>query len=71
MHCSILFLFCCRYFYVVFKGNGCYKYGCGLAETLIQMRVLPQHIRDRLMWNRFFNSYNLPDTNIPLDLAVS
>ena len=22
------------------------------------------------MWNRFFNSYNLADTNIPLDLAV-
>lgn len=61
----------CRYMFVIFKGNGCYKYGCGLLETLVQIQVFPNNLKERLMWNRFFNSYNLADTNIPLDLAVS
>ena len=54
----------------MFKGNGNYKYGCGLLETLIQGEVLPGPMSLRLVWNRFFNSYSKSDTNIPLDLAV-
>lgn len=54
----------------MFKGNGSFKYGCGLLETIIQTKVLPKHLSDRLMWNRFYNRYNRWDSNIPLDLQV-
>lgn len=55
---------------MIFKANGCYKYGCGLLETLIQTQVLPEELSFRLIWNRAYNSYNIQNTNIPLDLQV-
>lgn len=55
---------------MMFKGNGCYKYGCGLLETTIATQVLPGHLSHRLIWNRFYNGQNKADTNIPLDLQV-
>ena len=55
----------------MFKANGCYKYGCGLLETVLQTYILPGHLRKRLIWNRFYNGHNKYDTNIPLDLQVS
>lgn len=61
-------LVCCRVLFVVFKGNDSYKYGCGLLETLIQLTVFLSDIQSRLMWIRFWNSYNLVNTNISLDL---
>lgn len=57
--------------YLLFKANGSFKYGCGILETIIQSYVLPTDLSTRLIWNRFFNAYNKPDTNIPLDLQVS
>ena len=56
---------------MIFKANGAHKYGCGILETVIQTKVLPEDLSFRLKWNRFYNSYNQPDTNIPLDLQVS
>lgn len=66
---SILLL--SRFMFILFKANGAYKYACGLLETLVQVKVLPEPLSFRLVWNRFYNSYKKYDTNIPLDLAVS
>ena len=69
--CEHCMLFLHRFMYLIFKSNGCSKYGCGLLETVIQTQVLPGDLSQRLIWNRFHNSYNRVDTNIPLDLKVS
>lgn len=65
-----IFVFYCRFFYLIFKANGSYKYGCGLLETVIQTRVLPAHLSQRLIWNKCYNSYSKPDSDIALDLQV-
>lgn len=57
--------------FLMFKANGSYKYGCGILETVLQSKILPKQLSKRLTWNRFYNTYSKPDTNVPLDLHVS
>ena len=46
------------------------NYSNGLAETLIQIQLLPEKLSESLVWNRFCNTRGKLNSNIAIDLYM-
>lgn len=56
--------------FIACKATGHKNYACGLLETVLQAKILPQQLRNALVHQRFANRRGEPDSNIPIDLLM-
>lgn len=52
------------------KATGHTNYACGLLETVAQRIILPRHLSEALVQQRFANTRGDAESNIPLDLIM-
>lgn len=56
--------------FIICKAVGNFNYANGLAETLMQLKILPEKLAESLVWNRFCNSRGKYNSNMPIDLFM-
>lgn len=56
--------------FIICKALGHSNYANGLAETLMQIEILPEKLSESLVWNRFCNNRGKSDSNMPIDLFM-
>ena len=61
---------CWKFFLLLFRAANCTKYALESATLLISLQILPERIRQQMIWSRVVNPSGKTAANIPCDLHM-